>query len=200
MASLLDPNVRMRARGKALRPWWKWRFASFGDGSVLVAPRWIVGAHKIEIGAGTRIFRGAWLAAEPSTWSSPEPGLSIGRGCTIRDDVVLSASERVVIEDNVGISGRVLVIDSDHTWSEGSAFVSDNLSVTSPVRIGEGTWIGEQSIVLRGTDIGRFCLIAANSVVRGTFPDYSIIAGTPAKAVGSTRRHLHDSLLDEEHG
>jgi acetyltransferase-like isoleucine patch superfamily enzyme len=40
--------------------------------------------------------------------------------------------------------------------------------------------------VLRGADIGRRCIIGANSVVRGHIPDNSIAVGAPARVVGST--------------
>ena len=53
--------------------------------------------------------------------------------------------------------------------------------------VGEGTWIGERVAVLRGADIGEFCIIASNSVVRGVIPPYSVAAGSPARVVGSTR-------------
>lgn len=181
-------------RGRLLRPWWRFRFASFGDRSVLIGPRWVAGARHIAIGEGVRIFGGAWLAAEPSTWASPEPSLVIGDNCLVRDDAVLSASEKVVLEQDVVLAGRVTVIDSDHTWTDGHPRITDNKSVTGPVRIGRGSWIAEQSIVLRNTDIGVYSIVAANSVVRGSFPDYSLIAGSPAVVVGSTAARVPASL------
>lgn len=191
---LLDPNVRLRLRGAVLRPWWRWRFAAFGDESVLVGPRWIVGARKISVGQRATIFPGAWLAAESSTWSQPGPALVIGEGCLIRDDVVLSASESIVLEEHVTLAGRVTVIDSDHTWADGHPLITDNRSVTAPIRIGRGSWIAEQSIILRGTEVGVFCIVAANSVVRGSFPDFSLIAGSPARVVGSTLDRVPPAL------
>jgi acetyltransferase-like isoleucine patch superfamily enzyme len=62
--------------------------------------------------------------------------------------------------------------------------------VSSPVRVGAGTWIGERVAVLRGANIGRCCIIGANSVVRGEIPDYSIAVGAPARVVGSTREQF----------
>ena len=56
--------------------------------------------------------------------------------------------------------------------------------VTSPVRIGAGTWVAERVAILRGADIGKGCIIGANSVVKGKIPDGSIAAGVPAKVVG----------------
>jgi acetyltransferase-like isoleucine patch superfamily enzyme len=39
------------------------------------------------------------------------------------------------------------------------------------------------SIILKGTKIGKRCVVGAGSVVHGTFPDDVIIAGNPAKIV-----------------
>jgi len=34
-----------------------------------------------------------------------------------------------------------------------------------------------------GTVLGKQCIVGANSVVRGVFPDYSVIAGVPARII-----------------
>ena len=79
------------------------------------------------------------------------------------------------------------VTDSDHTHGGGHDSVLFNPVETAPVRIGRGTWLGDRVSVLRGADIGRHCTIGANSVVRGTIPDYSVAVGAPARVVGSTQ-------------
>ena len=55
------------------------------------------------------------------------------------------------------------------------------------VKIGEYTFIGASCVLLSGTTIGKGCIIGAGSIVKGNFPDYSVIAGNPAKLVGDTR-------------
>jgi len=49
--------------------------------------------------------------------------------------------------------------------------------------IGENCYIGIGSCIQAGTILGRQCVVGANSVVRGTFPDFSVIAGVPAKII-----------------
>lgn len=49
--------------------------------------------------------------------------------------------------------------------------------------IGEGTFIGYGAAIQAGTILGRHCVVGTNSVVRGIFPDYSVIVGSPAKIV-----------------
>lgn len=36
------------------------------------------------------------------------------------------------------------------------------------------------AVILGGTSIGNNCVVAANSVLRGNYPDNSVIAGSPA--------------------
>jgi acetyltransferase-like isoleucine patch superfamily enzyme len=194
MSNSLDPFVRMRRRGRLWRPWWKLRFHSFGQGSILVSPRWLVGCDYISIGQNVAIYAGAWLAAGTQS-GAPSPSLIIGDGVSIRECAVISASERIVIEPYVSIAGRCVVIDSEHTWEGGNALIGQNPSITAPIRIGLGTWLAEQSIILKGTDIGAFSIVAASSVVRGHFPDFSILAGIPARVVGSTRDRLPEHLI-----
>jgi acetyltransferase-like isoleucine patch superfamily enzyme len=197
MALADDPMLRLRARGKLRRPWWRRRFASFGEGSILVSPSWVHGEHHISIGSSVIIYPGAWLAAEPATWASPAPSLRIGDRCLLRHDVVVSATAGVVIEDDVGLAGRSVIIDSDHTWLDDSAYVGWNRSTATPIHIGWGSWVGEQAMVLQGTRLGAFCLVAANSVVLGgEFDDYSLIAGSPARVVGSTRDRVSPGLQE----
>ncbi|MBR3757496.1 MAG: acyltransferase [Bacteroidaceae bacterium] len=54
---------------------------------------------------------------------------------------------------------------------------------TKPIKIGDGCFIGANSIILKGTTLGRNVVVGAGSVVHGEFPDNVIIAGNPAKIV-----------------
>lgn len=56
----------------------------------------------------------------------------------------------------------------------------------APIVIGDNTFIGMNAIILKGTAIGRNCIVGAGSVVHGTFPDGVVIAGNPAKIIKST--------------
>ena len=56
------------------------------------------------------------------------------------------------------------------------------------VRIGAGTWIGNNAIVLN--DVGRNSVIAAGAVVTNPIPDEVIAAGVPARVI---RRRGEDS-------
>lgn len=177
--------VALEAR--AMRPIRLRQFGAFGDHSLVHRPDWIYGARHMAVGDNVMILHRAWLAVERVAWGSPQPVVTIGDFTALRPNVTITAAERIDIGPNVVISAFTTIVDSDHTWDAGHPSVLYNPVTTSPVRIGEGTWIGERVAVLRGADIGPFCIIASNSVVRGTIPPYSVAAGIPAEVVGSTR-------------
>ena len=54
------------------------------------------------------------------------------------------------------------------------------------IRIGDNSFIGTRAVLLQGTNIGKNCIVGAGAIVKGNFPDNSIIAGNPARIVGDT--------------
>ena len=190
-----EPHWRWVLRARVLRPWRALNFHSFGTASVLHRPAWVYGAHKIAVGDGVLTLHGLWLSVERPAWEREEPVIRLGDRVGIRPYCTISAAESVVLEDDVIVSAFTSIIDSDHTFGapgDEPVNVMFNPLETSPIRIGAGTWIGERVAVLRGSDIGRHCAIGANSVVRGTIPDFSVAVGAPARVVGTTRPDLVD--------
>ena len=183
-----QPMKGVALRGQLLRPWREWRFHSFGASSIIHKPMWIYGPHQISVGSSVLILHGAWLSVERVAWDRPAPVLQIGNFVSVRPHCTIAAAESVIIEDGVVLAAHTTVLDSDHTFTEGRLSVMHSPIVTTPTRIGAGTWVGERVAILRGADIGRGCLIGANSVVKGTIPDGSIAVGAPARVVGQVER------------
>lgn len=61
--------------------------------------------------------------------------------------------------------------------------------------IGPYCFIGAHALIAPGTHLGRGVLVRAHSYVDGTFPDYSVIGGQPARVLGDVRE-LDRPLLD----
>jgi phosphonate metabolism protein (transferase hexapeptide repeat family) len=54
---------------------------------------------------------------------------------------------------------------------------------STPVTIGHDVWIGHGAIVLAGRSIGTGAVIAGGAVVTKDVPDYTIVAGNPARII-----------------
>jgi carbonic anhydrase/acetyltransferase-like protein (isoleucine patch superfamily) len=178
------PMRRVELRARVMRPYWRRRFHAFGEGAIVHRPGGVFGAHQIAIGSGSLILGGCYLSVETRAWHTPAPALKIGARVGIRPYCMISASESITIEDDVIIGAFSSVIDSDHTFAEGRPNVMHNSVASAPIRIGRGTWLAERVAVLRGSSIGRCCIVGTGSVVRGELPDYSIAVGAPARVVG----------------
>jgi maltose O-acetyltransferase len=56
-------------------------------------------------------------------------------------------------------------------------------SISIPIKVGNGCWIGARSMILPGVTIGDGCIIAAGSVVTKDCEPNGLYAGTPAKRI-----------------
>ena len=111
------------------------------------------------------------LAEDSSVWfgvvvRGDTDHIRIGRGSNIQDNSVLHTDE-----------GIELVIGEDVTVG--------HQCMLHGCTIGDGALIGIGAIVLNGAKIGRGCVVGAGALVTEgkEFPDYSMILGSPAKAV-----------------
>ena len=66
--------------------------------------------------------------------------------------------------------------------------IDEKIHQTGKVHIGKYTFIGPHCVIMPNTTIGKGCIVSAYSYVKGDFPNFSIIAGNPAKIIGDTRK------------
>ena len=66
----------------------------------------------------------------------------------------------------------------------------------SPVKIGNCCFIGTHAFISRGVELGNHVLVGAGAVVTKSFPDFSIIAGVPAKVIGKVNIGNDNIQLD----
>lgn len=145
--------------------------------------------------------RGSDGRALPATRISPSTCLEHKEGLTLGNDVfighynVIEALHGVHIDDGVQVTNFVSIFThSSHRSLRlmgagyGSVPPAERPGfIQGPVHIGAYSFIGPHSVIEANTRLGKGCLVAAHSRVRGDFPDYSVIAGSPAHHVGDTR-------------
>lgn len=150
--------------------------------------RWggaVKAGQHIWIGRDFFIGKHFLLAVYPKDGHSRPIGrLKIGNRVCAQERVRISCIKSVVIEDDVLMGSNILITDNDHGMNPVSRLsYMEQASTSSPVHIGKGCWIGEQTVILAGSNIGEKCIIGANSVVKGNVPSYSVAVGSPAKVI-----------------
>jgi acetyltransferase-like isoleucine patch superfamily enzyme len=68
--------------------------------------------------------------------------------------------------------------------------------IAKPTKIGRYTFVGGGSYIMPGVTVGKGCVIGVNSVVTHDVPDYSIVIGSPARIVGTTK-YVDKKYLDD---
>ncbi|HEY0797833.1 MAG TPA: acyltransferase [Candidatus Baltobacteraceae bacterium] len=162
------------------------RFKSFGRGSV-IKPfcRRVSGTEFVSIGDDCFFGDGLVLIATAElNGMRHQPSCTIGNRCVFGTDFAISCTNTIEIGDNVLAGPRVFVGDSYHDYEDVTKPVIDQpMAGEKPIKIGEGTFLGIGSIILPGTTLGKGCYVSGNCVVTGQFPDYTVIAGAPGRAV-----------------
>ena len=123
-------------------------------------------------GKNVNIEKGAVFSAD----------MELGDNSGIGRDAELECG--ITIGDNVMMGPCVKMYVQNHNFSRTD--IPMNQQGDSPVRpivIGDDVWIGANVIILPGVSIGKGCVIGAGSVVTKSVPEYSVVAGTPAKII-----------------
>ena len=118
------------------------------------------------------------------TVHSPSGVIRIGRRAYISRGVTLGAVGLVEIGDFALIGPGCYITDSNHVFSDPEVPVPDQGVLSNgPTIIEDNVWLGANVVVTSGVRIGRRCVIGANSVVTHDIPEFTIAAGSPARAI-----------------
>lgn len=127
---------------------------------------------RISIGAGTFFGRSKIFCAD---------SIDVGEGCWIADHVFIMDS------DLHPLSASRRIADA-FSFTDAAALDHYTDIVHKAIKIGRGSWIGVGAIVLKGVTLGEGCIVGAGSVVTEDVPDYVIVAGNPARSIGTASK------------
>jgi maltose O-acetyltransferase len=127
---------------------------------------------KFTIGKSSAIFMDAWFDAKG--------GFVLGEYCVINQKCRFDTRGGIEIGNNVSISAEVCVLTADHDVK------TKNMNGRKrKVTIGDFVFIGTRAMILPGVTVGRAAVIGAGAVVTKDVPDYAVVAGCPARHIGT---------------
>lgn len=106
----------------------------------------------------------------------PHAKLSIGDKCSINEGVEIDVWESVEIGPYCRIGTDCRIADTSyHETDEGAGPVIEGIT------IGRNVWIASNVQIMPGVTIGDHSVVGSGAIVTKSFPDRSLIAGSPAR-------------------
>lgn len=145
--------------------------------------------NNIVVGDNVRV------AKQCSIFGGPNNLLHIGNNSYVGMNAIIEG-----FNDKVKIGGHVSMAPNVYIMSGSGPNASTAMQklfpiVKGPVEIGDHTWIGAGAVIMPGVVLGKYCIVAVNSFVNKSFPDFSIIGGSPAKVIRAFTEEERNQLI-----
>jgi len=141
-------------------------------------PTYVHNFKKIFIGKRVRIYPNVRLEVH-----GEKSEIIIEDNVGIGQNVHITSGAKLVIGKSSTILANVFITNIDHDYTEIDIPILNQKMIIKDTKIGENCFIGIGAAVQAGTILGKQCIVGANSVVRGEFPDYCVIVGSPARII-----------------
>lgn len=167
--------------GQGLRVLWaRIFFAKFAKGARLASYTKIQGSNRI-------IFEDYATMDEYGYLSAHQANIAIGRNSKINRNVMINASDGgdILVGENCLIGPNVVIRSANHLFNDQLMLINKQGNEGKSVVIEDDVWIGSNVTITAGVKIRKGSVVAAGAVVTKSFAEYDILAGVPAKKIGS---------------
>ncbi|WP_341348150.1 glycosyltransferase [Paenibacillus sp. FSL H3-0469] len=157
-------------------------FYYYGNNTEIAANGQLKHPELILIGDRVTI-KGDYSIQPEAQASLPLPKIIIGDDCKCEQGLTLHAINRIEIKSNVTIGSNVSISDARQEYRQIGIPVKAQgwMNGAGEVIIGEGTQIGEGTVIAGNIRIGKHSVIYPGSVVEQDLPDYCVAGGSPAQ-------------------
>lgn len=165
------------------------RSVTIGDGVLIQG----LSREGVNIGAGASI--GAHSIIMPtSVMRNLGEGCTIGAHSGIGQYSFIGCGGGVHIGANVIMGQYVSFHTENHLHEDLDRPIIAQGVIRKPIVIEDNVWVGVKVTFLSGVHVGHGSIIAAGAVVRGKVAPYSIMAGVPARVIGT--RQPGEAVVD----
>jgi len=122
-------------------------------------------------------------------------GIEVGKGTIFYQPETVEIDKQrpwmVTIGEYCKITRGVIILQHDYSRSVLRRVYGDIVAESKRTIIRNNVFIGMNSIILMGANIGNNVIIGAGSIVSGNVPDNVVIAGNPAKIIRTLDEHYN---------
>ncbi len=115
-------------------------------------------------------------------------GIRAGRNWRVNSGVFIDARGGLTIGDDVLIGPNVVLVTSEHQWTDPARPIAVQGHRVEPVTIEDDVWIGANAVITPGVTLARGTVVGAGAVVTESTEPYTIVGGVPARRIGDRPR------------
>lgn len=147
--------------------------------------------YRSQRACGVRIGPHSGVYAGTGFDLGPRGMVEIGAYCTVVAPI-FATNGRVEIGDHAFIANQVVFADT-----HAAAPPSEHAGPACPptITVGDTVWIGARAVILAGASLGDGAVVGAGAVVDFAVEDHTVVAGNPARVVGSALGSSHAVTL-----
>jgi len=121
--------------------------------------------------------------------------IALGEYCSMLGGTVISDPTLTRIGNNVHFS-NCAIIGHDGSVAMMEKAYNVKIDAIGPIDIRDNVFVGYGAIVLSGVTIGPDAIVAAGAVVTKDVPPDSVVAGVPARVIGSVKELLERRMQE----
>ncbi len=160
----------------------KQKYKNIGKKTYIDKSVHIIGLKNIRIGSNNIISDDTWLNVNDRT--DGKIGIEIGNNCYIGKRNFFSSSAKITLKDYFMSGINCSLLGSDHLIDEPlKPYIHTGTTNDTSIYIGTNVWFGANVTVIGDVKIGHGSIIGANSLVLKDIPPFSIAVGNPAKVI-----------------
>jgi acetyltransferase-like isoleucine patch superfamily enzyme len=153
----------------------------FGKGVTLERGVIIDGLLRKGVVLGNNVKIGAYSVMIGAPISNLGEGIVMGDNSAVDAYSFIGSSGFISIGKNVMIGQHASFHPENHVYNRTDIPIREQGTTRLGITIEDDVWVGANVTFLDGAVVGKGCVIAAGSVIRGKIPPYCIAVGAPVK-------------------